>query len=264
MEYSAVLNDSIEMEKAGEAYVYQKEDGKILAQMLKEVNKLYRTNFHYLAEMEAFHVRGSGEIMINYINQFRSEEIRAIIISHLVQDRVKGCEYTALQGYMHFKASDEYISAQGKPSPAHIHTRYDNAFRKLKPKRLKQDLLSLAGHPRDAYYLPFTMQMLASWHCPSLEEILISYAGGNSVTYESVGLPDKAEGFFPPLYAIKRELLFTALGGLKYYPSERVYEILNTFSKSPDKDIAYTANKSLRYLEKHSVECGGKDSWITC
>lgn len=266
MTFRRVLLDAIEMEKAGEAYTRSEEDKIILKKMLSEVNSTFGTKLKYLSELESYHIRGSGEIMIKYLNQFHAEGIRAFIVPHIAQDKVKGCEDAILQAYMRFKNSSEYYITSENPSPAYIYVRYDYAFNKIKPKKKKKELLLLASNPKDADHLPFTMRMLASWKLPELCEILISYLDDNNITYESIGLLEYLENVdsHQILLDIRRDLKFIALEGLKYYPSERVYNLLNTFSKSPDKDIAYTANKSLQYLEKHSVECGGKDSWITC
>ena len=250
IQYNPLLLDDIESEKNGTDFCYPEEDKAVLQEMLGEINQYAGTDFHYLAELNSFNIHGSGEIMVRYIHRFLSEWIRAIIIWQLVSDKLKDCDKLTLQMYLHFKASDEYISEPGCSDPAHIYVTYDNAIRKLKPKRLKKDLLELARNPRDAFYLPFTMRMLASWKMPEMKDILISYASPESITAQDVGLKDSEKPYFPSLDYIKRELIFTAIDGLKYYPSPEVRDVITSFEASADKDIQSAAKRTLKVLTK--------------
>ena len=242
-----VLQDSIENEKNGLEYRYSDSDREILNEMFAELNALYRTDFHYLAELDAYSIKSARELFLKHIDRFESEYIRAILMTQIVEDGVKNAEQIVLRLYQHFKISDEYISTQNQPSPAHIYTKYDNAFAKLKPKRLKDELLALIGTARDACYLPLTVQMLASWKIPELQEVLISYLDGSDITAESVGLLADAEGYYPSLDFIKRQIKFSAIAGLKYYPCDKVKKLLMEYSADADKDIAQAAKKVVKY-----------------
>lgn len=101
--------------------------------------------------------------------------MKGFLIPALVADKIQGCDKLILQLYLHFRSSNEYIAAPGAPAPAHIYTRYDDAFRRLRPKKLSKDLVALAHSPRDAFHLPFTMRMLASRKLPEMKNVLISY-----------------------------------------------------------------------------------------
>ena len=168
----------------------------------------------------------------------------------MVADKIKGCDKLVFQLYMQFRSSDEYIAKPGEPAPAHIYVRYDNAFKKLKPKRLVKDLMELAHSPRDAVYLPFTMRMLASWKIPEMKILLLSYSASDSFSAQDFGIYDSEEPYFPPLEFMKRELLFTAINGLKYYPSPEVREIITSLAASADKDIKSAAKRTLIALTK--------------
>ena len=249
MIYGKVLEDSIKREKMG--MVYSEVDKFVLSEMLDDINACFGTSFHYLAEIDLLHVKGSGQIMAKYLNEFQGEGIKAFIIPHLVMDKIDGCASIVLQTYFNFRHSDEYNSVQGESNPAFIFVRYDNAFRKLKPKKFKNDLLSLACCPKDAFYLPFTMRMLASWKIPELERVFLQYLDGESISYETVGIPFQPEKYYSRLCFMRRELKFTAIECLKYYPSDRIIEIMKEYSNDSDKDIALAANKTLRYIENH-------------
>ena len=246
-----LLRLSIEEEQSGKQYGCSEGDKDLLRVMISEINSCLGTNLHYLAELDHYHIKGSGEIVSKYIQSFQSESLKAYLIPQISLDKTRDCDLLIYQLYMHFRVSDEYIAKQGKPSPAHIYVRYDNAFRRLKPKRLKAELLALSYNPRDAFYLPLTMRMLASWKLPAMEEILLSYLDGSKITDESVGLPSGAENCFPRLSSFQRELKFTAIEGLKYYPTGRNVELIRMYSNNPDKDISMAAKKSYKYLEKH-------------
>ena len=244
---NTVLQDSIENEKDGLEYRYSDSDREILNEMFAELNALYQTDFHYLAELDAYSIKGAGELFLKHIDRFESEYIRAILMTQIVDNGVKNAEQIVLRLYQHFKSSDEYISKQNQPSPAHIYAKYDNAFAKLKPKRIKDELLSLIATPRDACYLPLTVQMVASWKIPELQEVLISYLDGSDISAESVGMPVDSEGYFPSLDFIKRQIKFSAIAGLKYYPCDKIKKMLTECSDDADKDFAQAAKKVVKY-----------------
>ena len=240
---------SIEREKNGTDYICPETDKALLHELLNEINSHAGTDFQYLAELDAFNIPGSGQIVARYITGFSSETVRGFLIPQIVADRVTDCDKQILQLYLHFKSSDEYISKPGCPAPAHIYVRYDDAFRKLKPKRLAEDLLKLAGDPRDAFYLPLTMRMLASWRLPEMYDLLIRYSSSDKLTAHDVGIYDGGDvPFYPPLEAIKRELRFTAINGLKYFPTSEAIAVIKSFAASADQDIRTAANKTLEAL----------------
>lgn len=250
MIYNKVLLESIINEKEGTDYAYTNADRKILEQLLADINEFALTDFHYLAELDTFNIPQTGPIIARYIKRFKSESVRGYLVPQMVSDRIKDCDKLVLELYLHFRESEEYISEPNSPSPAHIYVRYDNAFKKLKPKRLKDDLVELAYNARDAFYLPFTMRMLASWKIPEIKEILISYLECSNITAESVGIEENEKKFYPSLESIKRELKFTALDGLKYYPTDDVFKIVQKYTGDADDDIGMLAKKSLKVLEK--------------
>lgn len=245
--YNKVLLDSIERERAGLDYCCPDADRAILCDMFKEINEKTATNIHYLAEVDSFDIKGAGDVMARYITDLSSESVRSFLIPQIVSDNVNDCDKLLLQLYRHFKASDEYISKPGHPSPAHIYVRYDNAFNKLKPKKLIQDLIELAHNHRDMFYLPFTIRMLASWKIPELYELLfLLLSDPDSISAQSVELQED----ITLLPFIKRQLQFTAIDGLKYYPSSETTRIIQQYMASSDSDIRMAAKRTLKVLKK--------------
>lgn len=251
--YAAVLKDSIEAEKKGIDYSYNNEDKIILSQLLKEINTCMSCDYHYLAELSFFRIDGIGKIVEQYIDMFQSETIRSILMCQMVNNKVENCAKRVFDLYLHFKDSKEYISAPNMPSPAHIYTKYDNVFKSLKPKKIQQELLDLLSNPRDAYYLPLTVRMLASWKIPELKEKLLEYLDGSNLNVESVGLFDECGDFFPSFECICRELKFIALDGLQYYPTKEVLEKISQYMCSEDADIRETTKKVVKKIKKKII-----------
>lgn len=252
LNYNKVLLDNINKEIEGRDFFYRENDRIVLKKMYDDINKCCHAEIHFLAEIDALKIPQAGTIMARYLNQFQSESIRSYLIPQIVSDRVKDCARTVLSSYLHFKNSDEYISPPCKPAPAQIYTRYDNAFRTLKPKELKDDLLSLAYNPRDAFYLPFTMRMLASWKIPDLERVFTSYLDGTTITQEALGISRQSQDYYPSFSFIERELRFTAIDALRFYSSESTVKLVEKYTNDPDKDICAAAKKTLNFLIRHT------------
>lgn len=248
--YGKVLQDLIDGEKQGKHYPYSQKDRLTLDEMFNELNRYAGTNFHYLAELDVYDIAGSGTIIMRYLWRLETQTARAFLIPQLVSDRIKDCDKLVLDLYLDYKKSDKCTLDPERGRTAAVDARYDNAFRRLKPKRLKRELLELAANPQDAYRLPFTMQMLASWKLPEMYDILLRYANSENTTPEQLGFLADTQERQQRIGLIKRDLQFVAIGGLKYYPTPKTIQILSEFIRSPDKDIVLAARKTLKSLEK--------------
>ena len=83
-----------------------------------------------------------------------------------------------------------------------------------------------------------------------MENILISYLKPVSLTASEFGLESDERGKLR-FEKICRELMFTALGGLKYYPSAKNMDLLRDYVVHDDADIRAAAKKSIEYMQKH-------------
>ncbi len=248
MRDSVLLADAITKVKEGLEYIRSKKDDKILVEMLSEVNRLLGTDIHFLAQIDMCNIPHAGMIYKKYIWKFDSESIRAFLVPQIVADRVENCDMLLLDLYKKFKLSNEYIPDAGRAASAHIYVRYDNAFRQRKPKHLAAELIDLVMNPRDAVYLPFTVQMISAWKLPCVRTTLLEFLHPESITAQDVGMTEDAECYYPPLSFIKRELLFCALQGLKNYPTEEIRSAIEPLASSQDRDIAFVARKTLKAL----------------
>lgn len=249
MIYNKVLLDNIEKEKAGIDYIYSVEDKSVLEELFNEIKTCTGVSISYLAEIDAFAINGAGQIMAKYITRISSDSVRCFLIPQIVSDKVPNCSQILLQLYHNFRESNEYIAKNAAPAPCHIYARFDNAFAKLKSKKMKMDLLDVVKNPRDAFYLPFTTKMLASWKMPELKEILIKYSRKDNITAKEVGIDGRGE-YTPSYDTIKRELRFIAIDGLRYYPSKEVQALLETYREEEDISIRRLSEKILQKMKK--------------
>ena len=172
------------------------------------------------------------------------------MLHHLVNDHISEAAEIVLNLYLGFRNSNRFVSKSGAPAPPSITTNYDNAFWRLKPKRLKQQLFDIISDPRDAYYLPLTVGMLASWKVDGLDTLLLSYLSDKGITREELDLIDTSQMDYSSYEDVSRELIFTALSGLKHYNSSRVVTAIQKYANHRDEDIRKCALKSLDYLQK--------------
>lgn len=59
MRYSKILVDNINNEKARIDYIYSSTDKAILNELIRDINEFLSTDFHYLAELDAFDIKKS-------------------------------------------------------------------------------------------------------------------------------------------------------------------------------------------------------------
>ena len=247
-EYSTILFDSIEREKSGIDYRCNDNDRDILLELFRAINLSCGTNIRYIAEIDHYSIPGAAEIIAKYIDKLSSQSLIAYLLPNLADKTVNSCDKLVIELYRRFKKSDEYIPKPGSPASAHIYVRYDNAIRQLKPKRLKQELLQLSQTPRDFFYLPFTMKMLASWKLQEFEETLHRYAVPNCVSPEELGIADTDGEYSPSFPFIYREIRFSAIQGLRNYPSENTLKILEMCVADNDVDIQDVAKTILKKI----------------
>lgn len=245
-----ILQASIEKEKNGIGYIYSEQDKNILKLMLNELNSTLNSDFQYLAELDLQSLVGAGKIFVKWIEKFSSHTIKSILLQQIIIDKVKDSDFLALRLYNDFKNSNEYIAQKGMTAPAHIYVRYDNAFSKLKSQRIQNELLNLIKNPRDAFYLPFTFKMLLSKKLPELEHILFSYLDEKNLNCDILGI-DNSDEYYPSIKFIQRELKFSCIYGLRFYPSQNTLKVLGDFLDTNDTDIKEATRKTIKYIETH-------------
>lgn len=220
---------------------YPIEDLKILNLLLDEINDLYDTSFCTYAELASLKIPGAGKIVAKYISQLSSESLKMELLHHMVTDKIENCGKILLQLYADYKLK---VAAMPQYHPC-METAYDNAFWRLRSKRIKNELAVLISNPIDAFALPLTTQMVASWKMSILKDRFIAYVEiQNSPIAEGLKKFGNYDFFC-------RELRFSALNALKYYPSEEVIELLKRYAENNNADVRECASSSLAYLLKN-------------
>lgn len=251
MTHNKMLDDAIEKEKRQEDYIYTPNDRAILDKLFHEINLQTSINLHYLAELDYYKIPNSGIILRKYIHQFESESVKGYLLPHIINDRLKNSDVLVLELYVNFRSSCFYIAPPNKPAPAHIYTRYDTAFARLKSKKIATELIRIIQNPRDAYYLPLTTEMLAKWQIPEMEEILLNFFESYKISSLDIGIEQKSNHkYFPSLETIQRQLRFLAIRNLKYFPSFSTYNKLKHLEMNCDDDIRLAIKKTIKAMEK--------------
>lgn len=255
--HGAMLRDCIEQEKAGIDFTCSEKDRNTLRKMLEDINTFNHSNYQYLAEVVLLDMSHSRSIIADYITKFDSETVRAYLVPHIVSKSVKNCDKFILDLYLHFKKSDEYLPKIDDNSPAHIYARYDNAFKQLKSKKIENELSQLVDNPLDVFYLPLTVRMLSKWKNPRVEIILIKFLSNpdNILQHSDIQVYLKNMIHYSAK-EFQRELLFTAIDGLKYFPSTENIKLLESCYNSLDSNIKLAVEKSLRIMTKNQTNQG--------
>ena len=248
--YTRFIQYQINQEIAKINYVYDEADGTLLREMFEKMNRQCGSSYHYLAEIVYHLTPGASRIVLEYFDRFHSEGVRAYLLPQLLLDKNLPDARIILDGYLRFKHSPDYISGKDKPAPAYISTRYDDALKKLKPKKLKAELEAFAACPRDVVYLPFTMRMLASWRSPVVEQQLRRYFDPATISAQEFGLPEDSGDFFPSVSSMRKELLFFAIACSVYYPSDENIGNVQKLLVSDDQNLRMAAKKAMKKLSQ--------------
>ena len=248
--YTKMMQNRIDDELAKIDYVYDEADGKTLHEMFEKISCQCGVSYHYLSEIANILTPNASKIVLEFFDRFQSEGVRAFLLPQLLYDYGKSFPdpKIILNGYLRFKQSPVYISEKGKSSPAYIYARYDNALKKMKPKKIKTGLEALVACPRDVIYLPLTMRMLASWKSSAVEAQLSRYFYPATITAQEFGLPEDAVDFFPPVSFMRKELLYYAIASSVYFPTEENIANVQKYLVSDDQNLRMAAQKAMRKI----------------
>ena len=216
--YNRILVDDINLEKKFERYVHNIHDKKIISLMLEDINTIHNMSYSYLAELLFAHPKSIADIICKYIWEIQSLSTKAYLVPLILADKkVKNKDLIFLKLYMEFRNSPEYIAPPGKPAPAHIYVRYDNAFSSISLKNIISEIVSLLQEPRNAFYLPLTMQKLSKAQNAEVYKLLQKYLNASELNPSDFNLPIHTEEYYPPYDFMKKQLVEMSQMFLKYY-----------------------------------------------
>lgn len=230
MMWKRVYDDFVARELSHEAERFPGNDKAVMKELCAELNDTLQPAFHYqyMFEINQFVIPGAGPIVVKYIDRFESEYNRAALVYHIAHDKVKNGDRIIMDMYYHFKNSRTYIPPAGEHGPAAIIVDYDNAFWRMKSKKLVPELVALMRNPRDLHYLPLTATRYLYKFSSEMEEIALYYLKNNPMSRKDVGLPESGT-YYPPVEDINRENTFQALTVLSKFPTEANLQVISTF-----------------------------------
>ena len=216
-------------------------DQKIMNEMIREINAAGGTKLRGFSDAIDHYAPGAADIVAGYVHQFASHSIRSSLLFHIVGNRTysckpaKNCEDILWDLYTQYRASTEF--------PDNVTSlEFDNAYMRVKPKKLLAEMISLAQNPVDFCWMPLTMRMLASLKIPVIGELLEHYFDHPEVI--RAGLEASCT---PDLYGeeeLQRKLrrradtgYYTAIAGLKYYPSPRIASKLRQLESQLENEM---------------------------
>ena len=68
--------------------------------------------------------------------------------------------------------------------------------------------------------------------------------------FVGLDIGDTEAPIYPPKQAMIRELHFSAIDGLRYYPTKETEELLSLFTASKDSDICSAAKRTLKSISR--------------
>lgn len=246
------------VEEEKDTYTFANNDRNILKQMCDELNQRITTyQYHSLAQLELWGPpAGSSDILLKYIHQIESESFRATFFPWIIADKlkhktkIKDLDRIIMDLYYHFRASSYYIAPPGPNSSAHIYIRYDNAFNRLKSRKIIPELVELMRNRREVYILGLTSNMIAKkWAPKELGEIMAAHLMNKSITRADIGLPEEGE-YFPSLETIVEQSSFNAINCLQFYPSNENLRIIMDYTNHPNEELAKFAQKQVEQMEE--------------
>ena len=83
-----------------------------------------------------------------------------------------------------------------------------------------------------------------------MEELLHSFLIDNTFTACQLGFDSESNNQYPTFGYIKRQLKFTALTDLRYFPTPENMSIIQSYTNDTDPDVRQCATKTFKSLLK--------------
>ncbi len=231
-------------------YNYSNNDSLILNKLCSEINASLNENIHYLFELDEYYFPSAAEIILKYINLFETEEIKSYLIRQIANSKMNKYSKIILELYKHYQTSQEYLSTDYDVIFT-IGCNYDYAFKKLKPKNIKYDLLNLTSNPRDAFNLSNTVKMMSSWEIPEMENVLKTYLHAKNFNNSDFCIFSNDKDSNDIVDFMKNSLIYLGLYGLRYYPSKENLKIVKNYLDWKHCFIDDVAKITYMKIKKH-------------
>lgn len=240
--------------------VVSKQDAAVLHDMIQEINMACGSNFRGYSDISDSLIAGSGDIVAKWIFHLQSHMTRASLLFHLAGDRqngvkpIKNCANIIWQLYSDYRVSSEYFDRR-------IQMEYDAAFVALRSKALSENIVRIADNPLEFSWLPRTMKMVASWKPVGFPKLLRKALEQPELMCEflstqdsEIMLRDAGDSIEHECNRWKETASFTAVVGLKYFPSEQNLALLRGFAQQREAEMLIKLAQCHTRTEKYDVE----------
>ena len=241
---------------------------RILQELQLKIGDEYEP-FRNIEELGQYDIPGAGPIVAKYIRSLKSQMARSSLLHHLLGSRahrcarVKNCTALVWQLFLDFLSSDAYFDGS-------ILNVYDNAFARLKPREYSAELFELSKNPYIFNSMPATMDLLASWRLPDFQGILLDYFTHPQRIAEYLSEYSLNGQVHIDEEQIKKEInwwehsgKYTAISGLKYYPSEQTAAMLKQYADNLEEEMKAERGKCADRYAKSDVRYRYSSLWKT-
>ena len=166
-------------------------------------------------------------------------------------DKVEDCDSLIIDLYFSFIRKRDCFLITQMNVLSYISCCYDNAFKKMKTKKIRYKIAELLDNPLDAYYLPLTMEMITKDSPNKTKNVWIHYIRDVITPVEMGFRTDIEDRDSSKFELMVEQLKYNSIVALKYCDGEDVMEVLDGLAKGDHKGFSDTAQKSYNYILKN-------------
>ena len=235
-------------------------DQALMQNMIREINEAVGGRLRGYSDLVDQYIQGAGEIVAQYIFRFEAQATRASLLHHLVGNKtysvkpVKDAAEIVWQLYTAYRNSEEFAVWT-------IRMEYDDAFARLRAKKLADHLIESVRNPLEFNALPRTVKMLATLMRPELEEILLDALADPGKMEKYLKTPAVREQFGFDQQQVEKECrrwsttsVLKAVVGIRYYPSERALDLLRLYESGKQAEMQQKLLSCKTRTERYDVQ----------
>ncbi|MBE6617252.1 MAG: hypothetical protein E7627_04850 [Ruminococcaceae bacterium] len=249
MNFMKAFDDRIERELESQEDYFEGNDKQLFYEMLAELDSNRSYKMRTFTELHsAVCPSGAGHIIVKYINRFENELAKSRLILRLYTDKVPNRDRIIMDLYHKYRESKYYLHADKGGIQMCICMDYDNAFYKMKSKKLLPELIEISKSIAETRRLSVTYGMIMKkWAPPEMEEIMVGHLLNRTPSKLEMGFADGPETD-KRFYFDLTQSRFCQIRTLSYFPSERNHDLILTYADHEDKDLSKYAKKTAEIM----------------
>ena len=171
------------------------------------------------------------------------------LILRLYTDKVPNRDRIIMDLYHKYRESKYYLHADKGGIQMCICMDYDNAFYKMRSKKLLPELIEIAKSIAETRRLAITYDMIMKKWTPSeMEGIMVGHLSNRTPSKFEMGFADGPETD-KRYYFDLTQSRFTQIEALSYFPSERNRDLILTYADHEYKELAKFAKKTAKKMD---------------